>query len=297
MVYFDRQFASASPVLTLSPQAPHQTSLGMSSFASQQMRPDFVGSMATATSPATNWRPAVSAGRKRSRDEAAVNIEPDVAPELPTAESETGWTYGPGMVLIKPETGYVVDASSQSGTWLEEKIDKATVEATRQLEAQSIASRCHKSQRFDQSRLDSSESRGVGNMAAANTPHAPIIDDATVHLGIGWRKMSEDEDVQAAARGWARYIENHYPLTDVHIRLESKGLQSFLVEACEGFFLFAENLRHGRLVSRTVDGALRNLQCTPPTFEGAGDLSPAESPRAAATEHESSAANGCMELD
>jgi hypothetical protein len=103
---------------------------------------------------------------------------------------------------------------------------------------------------------------------ASDSSDQPVIDDFTVHLGIGWRRISEDVDIQAAARGWARYIENHYPISSVKICLESKGLQSYLVEAAEGYFLFSENLRHGRLVGRDVSAALRNLQTSPPAFEG-----------------------------
>lgn len=95
-----------------------------------------------------------------------------------------------------------------------------------------------------------------------------IIDNCTVHLGIGWRRISDDEHIQAAARGWARFIENHFALCNVRMCLESRGLQSYLVEAAEGFFLFTEDLRCGRLVSRTVDRALHNLQKSPPVFDG-----------------------------
>lgn len=107
----------------------------------------------------------------------------------------------------------------------------------------------------------------------------PIIDHFTRQLGIGWKGIADEEHIQAAARGWARFIENHYPLSDVRIRLESKGLQSYLIEATEGFFLFAEDLRQARFVSQTATGALQNLQASPPCFDGADTLLRAKSPQ------------------
>lgn len=107
----------------------------------------------------------------------------------------------------------------------------------------------------------------------------PVIDNFAIQLGIGWKRISEEEHIQAAARGWARFIENHYPLSNAHVRLESHALQSYLVESNEGFFLFAENLRQGRLVSSTIVGAMQNLQSNPPTFDGSETLYPMELPR------------------
>jgi hypothetical protein len=241
------------------------------------------------------------AGRKRSRDEAAVNLDsPEKMVEpLVVKEPEDEWVYGPGMTLIKKSASYVADASSQSGTWVEEKA--AQEEARKADEAllaqQHLAQarpslRSHKSQRLhmpspaENPTLVSSNGRSspsrdfVNPMTTSSDSLAqPIVDDFTMHLGIGWNRISTDEHIQAAARGWARYIENHYPVTDAKIRLESRGLQSYLVEANEGFFLFAENLRQGRLVSKDVDRALNNLKSSPVVFDGPDTMEAAVTPR------------------
>ncbi|EEU42545.1 uncharacterized protein NECHADRAFT_93421 [Fusarium vanettenii 77-13-4] len=245
MAYFSPQFSS-SPVLTMSPQPAHQ-SLGMASFGHHHHTPPRFAPM---PSQFAAYQPVRSAGsgKKRSREEASENLEPDVK-SLPVEEPEEEWVYGPGMTLIKPSSRYVTDAGTQSGTWVEEK--KA---------AQDAAS---------PSKTDLKTPSNEG----------PTIDNFTLHLGIGWRRISEDEHIQAAARGWARFIENHFPISNARILLESNGLQSYLVEANEGFFLFAENLRQGQLVSQTAEGALQNLQCSPPRFDGMETLSAAESPR------------------
>ncbi|OHF00317.1 hypothetical protein CORC01_04298 [Colletotrichum orchidophilum] len=292
MSSFGRSFSAASPVMALPPQPAHQASFGMEPYAPQAA--PFGQPTAFKRCPAPPAKPAASfrvAGRKRSRDEAAPNLvtdepEPHAAPKEPEEE----WEYGPGMVLIK-KGGYVADASSQSGTWVEEKaaqedVRKSQEAITRLHEQQQRPSlRSNKSQRLTQAIMPTLD---VAQPAMASTSEPlplensmqPIIDQFTLHLGIGWRRISEDQHIQAAARGWARFIENHYPVSSAIVRLESKGLQSYLVEAAEGFFLFAEDLRQGRLVSRDAEGAMKNLQCSPPTFDGSETLIATESPAA-----------------
>lgn len=228
------------------------------------------------------------AGRKRSRDEAAPNLATDEPEPHAPKESDDEWEYGPGMVLIK-KGGYVAEASSQSGTWVEERAAedearKAKDAITRLHEQQHRPSlRSNKSQRLEQ---NSTSNFGITIQPAVprteplplESPAQPIVDQFTLHLGVGWRRISEDQHIQAAARGWARYIENHFPVSSAIIRLESKGLQSYLVEASEGFFLFSEDLRQGRLVSKTAESAMRNLKCSPPSFDGSETLIASTSP-------------------
>jgi hypothetical protein len=294
MPSFDRVYAS-SPVLAMPAQAAHQISLGKPFMQHQTM----------SFSQPASWRAQLArtcsaAGRKRSRDEAAVNLDPpEKIVEPPVVnDSDDEWVYGPGMTLIKKSTGYIAEASSQSGTWVEER---AAQEEERKAEAARLAQeqlaqtrpslRSHKSQRLDMTTCNGSTERfpsrhssptldATNPMAASSDSLAqPIVDDFTLHLGIGWSRISTDGHIQAAARGWARYIENHYPVTNVKILLESRGLQSYLVEATEGYFLFAENLRQGRLVSTTPEGALQNLKISPPVFDGAAVMDASESPK------------------
>lgn len=298
MGLFDRQSPRASPVLTLPSQPLPDASSATSSFGRQHtpVASENVTSIRTLPyNSASFQRPA--AGRKRSRDEASANLGPDLVSDLPTSATETGWIYGEGMVLIKPDTPYIADAGSQSGTWLEEASQAAAAKkALRQLEAQSVDFRNIKSHRVDQS-VSTLSSSGTRQLGASLTHQTPVIDNFTLHLGVGWRELSHDVDIQAAARGWARYIDNHFPLTNTVIRLESRGLQSYLVEANEGFFLFADDLRRGRLVSRNVDAALRNLQRNPPIFDGQDELMATESPRLGTNQQEKSLMNAGMEMD
>jgi hypothetical protein len=290
------QFSASSPVLAMQPQAIHYAPFGDSFLARQS------STMLNQPAPFAPQlvRTSSVAGRKRSRDEAAVNLDPPEKHAEPPVikEAEEEWVYGPGMTLIKKITGYVADASSQSGTWVEEKAAAEDARKTEealalqeQLAQERPSLRSHKSQRLEMtapaiasdgssSRRSSPTREAVNPMtASSDSTGQPIVDDFTFHLGIGWSRISDDEHIQAAARGWARFIENHYPVTNAKIRLESRGLQSYLVESNEGFFLFAENLRQARLVSSTAEGALTNLKTSPPVFDGPETMSAAETPK------------------
>lgn len=301
---FGRTFYTASPVIAMSPQAAHQAGFAMPPVSSQVqplVRTQPTANMAN--HPLSHSDSLRSAGRKRSRDEAAPNLT-DEPTEQHLSEHQVhpdaDWEYGEGMVLIKRKNGYVTDASSQSGTWLEDKLALDQVEAAAAASARPTAQerpllRSNKSQRLDAALTPSlaanadirppepapvgQQTNGyVGSAPPSGGMCQPTVDDFTMHLGIGWRKISEEQHIQAAARGWARYIENHYPVSSVNVRLESSGLQAYLVETAEGFFLFDENLKQGRLVSTNAETAFQNLKTTPPVFEGQVTIFAADAP-------------------
>ncbi|ODA80513.1 hypothetical protein RJ55_03472 [Drechmeria coniospora] len=224
---------------------------------------------------ADKYAPKPAAGRKRSWGE-ATNI-PEPGPPTPAAiDPHGGLACGEGMTPTESKSSILTDAVNPSDGWFSDEKTSDGQDATHQDAQRRINPASHKSQRVDHSihespALHPSSCDDGGKRAGVEDSGGAgglVIDDFTIHLGIGWRKISNDEDIQAAARGWARFIENHFPLHRVQICLESKGLQSYLVETSEGYFLFAENLRQGRLVSRSIEGAVRNLQQTPPIFDG-----------------------------
>lgn len=110
-------------------------------------------------------------------------------------------------------------------------------------------------------------------------PVGPVIDNITIMLGVGWSRVNGDQDVLAAARGCARYIERHYPLSAAKMLLKSKALDASLVETREGYYLFQEDLSQGRLVSTIWDTCLANLKySTDIIFEGLETLYARRSP-------------------
>ena len=310
MRYFDQSFSSSSPVLVLPPHLPPQPSFNMDS-----NQPHFSSPFTNGThqSPLTSsWSnltptsatPTSAAGRKRSRDEAASNLEDDYFPVQPPVvqpqpENEDEWEYGEGMTLIKPNrNGYIIEASSQTGTWAEEKAEQEKAKAAAAALATSTPERpvlrAAKTQRLHLSSTPSitEEVLTNGTFASPGSPertngHAePTVDDFTRHLGIGWSSINTaDSDIQAAARGWTKFIENHFPVTDAKIRLQSKGLASYLVEANEGYFLFGEDLRQGRLVSTSLEKTWVNLRGPVPVFEGDIVMEAGETPKVDASNH------------
>ncbi|TVY18437.1 hypothetical protein LARI1_G004685 [Lachnellula arida] len=243
--------------------------------------------------PSPSWSqlpasaPPSAAGRKRSRDEAAPNLGDDdlldPAPQSKPQENEEEWEYGEGMVLIKPNVGYIMEADSQTGTWAEEKLEEKPKPA---VSPEAPILRATKSQRLNSTVPSIAEEVLQNGELIASSPERsnglvePTIDDFTRHLGIGWSLISASEHIQAAARGWTKYIENHYPVTNAKIRLQSKGLASYLVEANEGYFLFGEDLKQGRLVSASLEKVWENLRGPLPIFDGEVTMDAGETPKA-----------------
>ncbi|EXJ56912.1 hypothetical protein A1O7_07256 [Cladophialophora yegresii CBS 114405] len=217
--------------------------------------------------------------RKRSRDETAFDAEMDgsyfgsVSTPAPIPEEEP--IYGEGMVLLNPKTGLSVSAESQTGTWFEEKADETALReeiAASYTRPKMPTSR--KSVRLSQTSIRLPIDTGIASAPASPPKTAverPEFDEATIALGIGWSKMeSESESLQTAARGWARYIDNHYS-RDIHgaqLLLRNAGLDAYLVGCQEGFFLFSDSLLEGKLVGRTWETCLQNLRSQPMVFEG-----------------------------
>ena len=235
----------------------------------------------------TSWTPidaitpiSTNPSRKRSRDETTFDAEVDgsyfasVSTPAPIPEEE--FIYGEGMVLINPRTGIAISAESQTGTWYEEKADEEALKE----EIAAAYQRPKMPTSRKSLRLSQASIRLPIDLAIAAAPASPPktavdrhgVDEATIALGVGWTKMeSESETLQTAARGWAKYIENHYS-NDIHgaqFLLRNAGLDAYLVGCQEGFFLFAESLLEGKLVARSWDTCLQNLRSQPMAFDGA----------------------------
>lgn len=239
----------------------------------------------------TTWTPSESMtpittnpSRKRSRDETAFEtaeaenpyfpISSLVNPPEPIQEEPI---YGEGMTLLNPSTGLVLSAETQTGTWYEEKVAEEE-ELAKQAAVAAEAERPKMPFGRKSARLSQSSIRLALDMPHPSAPASPPksapsteIDEATIALGIGWTKMSSDDpDLVAAARGWARYLDVHYS-SQIHgaeILLKNKTLDAYLVGCQEGFFLFQEDLLRGQLVGRTWETTLVYLRSQPMQFEG-----------------------------
>ena len=233
----------------------------------------------------TSWTPidaitpiSTAPSRKRSRDETACDSDsyfPSQQVNTPATIPEETPTYGEGMSLLNPKTGMSISAESQTGTWYEERVEKESRSHSALADTVSrsqIHRRHHKSMRLDFNASQPIVDHNAVVIPLASHPNTsqPEIDDCTITLGIGWTKVSTDDpDAQAAARGWARYLENHYR-ADIHtaqILLKSEGLNAYLVGCREGYYLFSEDLLKGKLVAKSWENCLRNLKAQPLAFE------------------------------
>lgn len=220
--------------------------------------------------------------RKRSRDDSAFDAADADGSYFPSLVDQVNTpapipeepVYGEGMALLNPSTGQYISPESQTGTWYEEK---ALEQAQEIPEFRPRLPSSRKSVRLSQASVPSSLSTNnlVGSVttgAPASPPKTatrPLVDAATLALGIGWSTMSEDPDIQAAARGWARYLENHYShIHGAEILLKSEGLNAYLVGCQEGYYLFREDLLEGQLVGRSWEATLVNLRAGSIVFEG-----------------------------
>lgn len=229
--------------------------------------------------------------RKRSRDETAFDGEsissyfPSQQVNTPAPIPEEALVYGEGMTLLNSRTGMSIAAESQTGTWYEEKVETQLHSPAASEQDFRPRMPTRKSVRLDATvplpRQDDIAAAVAPASPPKMLPDQPEIDDYTVALGIGWTKIaSDDPDTQAAARGWVKYIENHYPrhVHGAEILSKSKGLNAYLVGCNEGFFLFSENLLEGRMVARDWQTCIQNLRVHPVEYEGPEILTTASTP-------------------
>lgn len=180
------------------------------------------------------------------------------------------------MTLINPRTGMSISAESQSGTWLEEKMEAAT-NAAAPIAVPTLGSgfQTRKYQRLD------ATASGYDDITAAairrkiqdstqedryRTPYPrspsssssmeePQVDSFTQMLGISWQRIStDDKDMAAAVRGWEKYINNHYSryIQDSQILLKHKGLNAYLVTSRSSSDTSTSNHFGGKDVSENL---------------------------------------------
>ena len=180
------------------------------------------------------------------------------------------------MTVMNASTGRATSAETQTGTWFEENLEierQASIKAAESLAqaAENVSLRPKKSLRLDciPSPFPTSSSPSPDDISLdSESPSDPGYDTVTLLLGVGWKSIGAEKDTQAAAKGWAKYIENHYHnLANVHLLMKSEAHQAYLGKAdfagSEGFFLFSEDLNEGRFVAQTWKECIMNLKITP----------------------------------
>lgn len=221
----------------------------------------------------------INPSRKRSRDECSdKHSESAFAEPSSNTTNKTDSAHGLGIYSSNLVNDDPTLAERLTRKWPEEKSDNALQvkdAATSQVETvpEDISVPKSKFPRRDTSSDSNGENITVpSDNLLRSSREDPVIDQFTHFLGIGWARVNDDVGIQAAARGWARYIENHYPVSAVKLVLKSKGLDAYLAETKEGYFLFSEDLDEGRLVGSCWETCMANLQQSPIVYEGTETL-------------------------
>ena len=190
--------------------------------------------------------------------------------------------YSEKMTRINPLTGTPATAETQTGTWFEDQLEKKlSIDLNGQTDSTTDSEGDlpkRKLMRWDAS-LDADAIMAANPTESPKATVAdPPIDRYTHLLGVGWTYVGESSEFAAMARGFSRYIDNHYPLTDIEVFLKSKSLESYLVKSNQGYYLFKEDLSSGQLIARTWEETLANLQSSPVRFSWAQTLVAARTP-------------------
>lgn len=190
---------------------------------------------------------------------------------------------GEGKILLNPPNERPAFVKSLIPTHIDGRLDVESNPAA-EAEASCVEAKeglaCFPPQKYRRRESPQLTADALATTLTKTTTEEPIIDQFTHLLGIGWTRIASDTDVQKATRGWARYIENHYPLHAVEVLLTSKALEGAVlvfardssIVAQEGFFLFREDLSEGRLVAYDWETCVSRLQASPMLFEGDEEL-------------------------
>lgn len=187
------------------------------------------------------------------------------------------------MEVINPLTGAGATTDPQTGTWLADKLHQA-LGSTERAQSSQLAEHQPGVPMSKVPRSDSipttagEESRGT-SAVLDEVSQTQNIDPYSVKIGVGWTTVIYDAESLAAARGWSRYIERNYPLSNVTFLANSKRHDAYLVSTSEGWYLFKEDLSKGRLVAKeSWEVTVKYLKEGVIHFEGSQELSASGSP-------------------
>jgi hypothetical protein len=190
------------------------------------------------------------AGRKRSRDENDGDSDGDMLQDeiaassrITTMEQKPQPVLGEGMTLEYPDQPAMsISAESQSGTWVDESINE---------ESQRPQLISRKSLRLTDAQLD------LAGVADSNsTENHLAIDPIVRKLGIGWKRLTTDQ--QTAAAGSETFIRKQFDMYNPRMLLHHEGLSIYVVSSepysapgyWQQYWLFREDLKSCRFLCR-----------------------------------------------
>lgn len=228
----------------------------------------------TRTAPQTSF----GSSRKRSRDESSGEYSAFVDPKVPRLHAAARLQGDEGMADTDISNDIATSRRSQIQTHFEEQTEQQQQHQS-SLAHQSSTSgegaegrRKFQKQEPIQSANTTSDSGLVGRIPS--TLEDLFHESMTIQLGLGWKRISRDPDMQASARGWAKFVERRYPIDDVKI-LAKHTDGSFLGEARKGLYIFAHDLSFGAFIANLWTDCVTEFQsCCGSIWEGRQLLQP-----------------------
>ena len=223
--------------------------------------------------------------KKRSRDELNIaetdltetNIPPALTPMV-SPEPQSGIPMPGPTIPLNPLTQ---QSQPAAGSYIHEPIlttDYSEVEIPSSASVSSEEMPRRKVSRRDSAGEGPDTRTGSSSSISPTAQSGEVrIDEWTLHLGIGWLSSEGDSIAESSLRGHQKYIQNHYPLSNVKIVAYNKQHCMCLVESAQGWYLFDEDLKSGRLLAREKEEALRNAAHNPIIFKDQDALKPKES--------------------
>ncbi|KAL8743155.1 MAG: hypothetical protein Q9190_004465 [Brigantiaea leucoxantha] len=199
----------------------------------------------------------VRTSRKRSHDDSCTD-----RPEPSNLESPSNIfaqpAFGEDTALISPSGDAVMAVESHTGQWLDEQhtVQSQLLSGNVNDSQNTLTEPSRKLPRVESS-SGSIASDGDIDPSSQNAEHP--IDQLALNLGKGWTQLKTDPDSQAAARGWAKFIERRFHLLAVKV-LGMRPNSAFLVEATSGYYAFKEDLGEGIFLGATWDACLFSIK-------------------------------------
>ncbi|KAI4113612.1 MAG: hypothetical protein LQ345_005442 [Seirophora villosa] len=162
-----------------------------------------------------------------------------------------------GMTEVFTAADRFISRPGGSQTWLDGQKEQS-LQGTHTSTSQAGEERRRKFQKQDAGQGASATADAVPAGELSLAPEELTQAQLVAQLGVGW-DPSKDSHWQAAALGWARYIEKTFPLENVKV-LAKHTDGNHLVKATDGLYMFDENMTVGALVGKSWDECVKELR-------------------------------------
>ncbi|KAL9014166.1 MAG: hypothetical protein Q9173_001180 [Seirophora scorigena] len=193
---------------------------------------------------------------KRSREESPAEYAAFTDSKVQRVASSNS-LQDEGMTEVFTAAGRAVSRPGGSQTWLDGQTEQS-LQDTHTSTSQAGEKGRRKFQKQDAGQRPSATADPVPASELSLAPEELTQAQLVAQLGVGW-DPSKDSHWQAAALGWARYIEKTFPLKNVKV-LAKHTDGNHLVKATDGLYMFDENMTVGALIGKSWGECVKELR-------------------------------------